>query len=313
MFNTNKAKKYNKEITTIKLAAIAIFILGILAGFNSKAQTKSTTPTNLYAITGNGLTDTSWIFGTYHLVNNSYLNEVPIVNKVFNKTKGVVVEIVMDSSKLMAAYTSGIMPDKKLTDLLDKPFSDSLDVELKETIGTGLEQLNQLKPMNIMIALSITYLMKDNESVIKKYTGKPLDVFFADQGRLTGKSITALETIEEQMDILFNKTSLEEQTNQLKSFIRTKNENIKSGNQLISSWFAHNLNKMYKISEDAIKLYGGEDDLIKNRNDNWMKKLPTIISKESTFIAVGALHLAGSNGLITQLEKLGYTLTPIKL
>ncbi len=309
----NKISKCNKEVTTIKLAAIAMFIIVILAGYNSKAQTKSATPTNLYAITGNGLKDTSWIFGTYHLVNNSYLSEVPVVNKVFNKTKAVVVEVVMDSSKLMAAYASGMMLDKKLTDFLDKPFSDSLDTELKATIGASLEQLNQLKPMNIMLALSITYLMKDNEANIKKYTGKPLDVFFAEQGKLTKKGITALETIEEQMDILFNKTSLEEQIIQLKSFIRTKNESIKSGNELMNYWFAHDLNKMYKISEEAMKLYGGEEDLIKNRNNNWLKKLPSIISKESTFIAVGALHLPGSDGLIKQLEKLGYTLTPIKL
>ncbi|MCX6208242.1 MAG: TraB/GumN family protein [Bacteroidetes bacterium] len=219
----------------------------------------------------------------------------------------------MDSSKLMAAYSSGMMLNKKLTDLLDKPFSDSLDVELKANVGASLEQLNQLKPMNIMLALSMTYLIKDNEAIIKKYTGKPLDVFFAEQGKLTSKSITALETIEEQMDILFNKTSIEEQLNQLKSFIRTKNESIKSGNELMNSWFAHDLNKMYTISEDAMKLYGSEDDLIKNRNNNWIKKLPGIITKQSTFIAVGALHLPGSNGIVKQLQKLGYILTPIKL
>ena len=309
----NKTSKCNKEITAIKLAAMIIFIIGILAGYHSKAQTKAAKPTNLYAISGNGLKDTSWLFGTYHLINNSYLNEVPVVNKVFNSAKGIVVEMVIDSSKLMSAYASGMMLDKKLTDLLDKPFCDSLDAELKATINVGLEQLNQLKPMNIMLALSVTYLMKDNESIINKYTGKPLDVFFAESGKLTGKNITALETIEEQMDILFNRTSLDEQITQLKSFIRTKNDNIKSGNKLMRTWFAHDLNKMYEISEDALKLYGGEDDLIKNRNNNWIKILPNLISKEPTFIAFGALHLAGSNGLIKQLQQLGYTLTPIKL
>jgi uncharacterized protein YbaP (TraB family) len=309
----NQTRKNKKETRIINLAALTLFIIGMLAGYHSKAQTKSATPTNLYAITGNGLKDTSWLFGTYHLIKDSYLKEVQVVNKVFKKAKEVVVEIVIDSSKLMAAYASGMMLDKKLTDLLDKPFSDSLDVELKATLGAGLEQLNPLKPMNIMVALSITYLMKENESMIKKYTGKPLDVFFAEQGKQTGKSITALETIEEQMDVLFNKTSLEEQISQLKSFIRTKNENIKSGNELMNSWFAHDLNKMYKLSEDAMKLYGGEEDLIKNRNDNWMKKLPGIVGNQSTFIAVGALHLPGKDGLIKQLQQKGYTLTPIKL
>lgn len=44
-----------------------------------------------------------------------------------------------------------------------------------------------------------------------------------------------------------------------------------------------------------------------------MKVLPTLIEKESQFIAVGALHLGGPNGLIAQLNQQGYHITPIKL
>ncbi|MCX6208241.1 MAG: hypothetical protein NTZ59_01765 [Bacteroidetes bacterium] len=87
MFITNKTQQ-KKEMNTIKIAAIVTFIVIMLVGYNSKAQTKSTTPTNLYAITGNGLKDTSWLFGTYHLINDSYINEVPYINTVFNKSKG---------------------------------------------------------------------------------------------------------------------------------------------------------------------------------------------------------------------------------
>ena len=36
------------------------------------------------------------------------------------------------------------------------------------------------------------------------------------------------------------------------------------------------------------------------------------MAKESQFIAVGALHLAGPFGLVLQLQELGYTVTPIK-
>ena len=44
-----------------------------------------------------------------------------------------------------------------------------------------------------------------------------------------------------------------------------------------------------------------------------MKKRPGIVGNQSTFIAVGALHLPGKDGLIKQLQQKGYTLTPIKL
>jgi uncharacterized protein YbaP (TraB family) len=44
-----------------------------------------------------------------------------------------------------------------------------------------------------------------------------------------------------------------------------------------------------------------------------MTKLPDLLKRQSQFIAVGALHLAGPYRLVKQLKEPGYTLTPIKL
>ena len=88
---------------------------------------------------------------------------------------------------------------------------------------------------------------------------------------------------------------------------------INQGNDLIANWFAHDLNKMYAITMKGLAVFGNETDYLDKRNDRWMKVLPGLINKESQFIAVGALHLAGPRGLVKQLEELGYTLTPIKL
>ena len=49
--------------------------------------------------------------------------------------------------------------------------------------------------------------------------------------------------------------------------------------------------------------------MIKKRNDNWMQTLPALFKKQSNFVAVGALHLAGSDGLVEQLKRMGYTVT----
>ena len=44
-----------------------------------------------------------------------------------------------------------------------------------------------------------------------------------------------------------------------------------------------------------------------------MNQLPDLIKQEPYFIAVGALHLVGPEGLIEQLKQLGYEVTPIEL
>ncbi len=311
---TYHSTKFIKErIYKVRIAAtLLLFIFGIGSGLTTNAQ-EASQQSNFYAITGNGLKDTSWLFGTYHLVKSSYLSEVPEVLRAFNKAKAVAVELVLDSAKTVAGRSMGMLQNKTLSDLLDKPFKDSLDKELRTTLGVGIEQINQLKPINVALTLSMVYLISDLNSPLQKYSGAMLDGYFAEAGKQAGKTVTEFETIEEQMNLLFNSATNEEQVDQLKLFLRNKNDMINQGNELIDNWFKHDLEKMYAVSERGLAVFGNENDFLTNRNNKWMKTLPGLLKKESQFIAVGALHLAGSSGLIKQLQLLGYTLTPIKL
>ncbi len=307
-------KNEKRKVVAVQFgAALLMFIFGILLGLAGKAQETNKQKSKLYAITGRGLKDTSWLFGTYHLVKSSYLDEVPAVMHAFKKAKGIAVELVLDSAKLPAAAAMGLLKDKTLTELLDGPFKDSLETELKNTLGVGIAQINQLKPINVAITLSMIYLVTDSKSPLQKYTGVPLDGYFAAAGKQAGKKITEFETIEEQMNILFNSSTNEQQVNQLKLFLRNKTDMINQGNELIENWFKHDLEKMYAVSEKGLEVFGNENEFLKKRNDKWMQTIPGLLKKEPQFIAVGALHLAGPYGLIKQLQQLGYTLTPIKL
>ena len=46
--------------------------------------------------------------------------------------------------------------------------------------------------------------------------------------------------------------------------------------------------------------------MVDNRNREWVKKLPALFKEDSNFVAVGALHLAGKNGLVNLLRKEGF-------
>ena len=306
--NISTKKVEAKFIARFVLLMITTFTLSLLS-----AQVTDNRPGIFYAITGKGLKDTSWLFGTFHLVNDGYLSEVPRAMESFKKARGVVVEIVIDSADLQATQQYGISKDKKLTDVLDKPFLDSLETELKNNIGAGVDQFNQLKPMNVTLTLSIIHLIKNNSAQLKKYTGLPLDAYFADAGKKMSKNITPLETIGEQMELLFNSQSIEQQAEALKTFLRKKTEMLKLSDQLLQSWFSHDMGAMNNIYQQTMELSGEEDYLVKERNLRWMKVLPGLLQKESQFIAVGALHLAGQFGLVEQLKQSGYTVTPVKL
>ncbi|GHT71951.1 hypothetical protein FACS189455_4730 [Bacteroidia bacterium] len=73
------------------------------------------------------------------------------------------------------------------------------------------------------------------------------------------------------------------------------------------------LNEIYKIyKKNPCSDSEGDYQINKARNDAWMKKLPGLMKDKSSFIAVGALHLVGEEGLLNQLEKAGYKVEAVK-
>ena len=57
------------------------------------------------------------------------------------------------------------------------------------------------------------------------------------------------------------------------------------------------------MKEEYPDLY---QSLLVDRNNNWMPLIKTLFdSEEKEFVLVGAAHLVGEDGLLTQLEKLG--------
>lgn len=55
------------------------------------------------------------------------------------------------------------------------------------------------------------------------------------------------------------------------------------------------------------------EQLLKQRNLNWLPKIVAMLPQKSHTIAVGAAHLPGENGLIVLLRQQGYQVEPVKM
>jgi len=306
-----------KSTNIVRYACGTLLAITFLTACSSSKDTVVNKPGIFYAITGNDLTDTSWLFGTYHTVKSSYLDNWLAVKAAFKKSKGVVVEATMDSADIAAFLPLTFMPYNTLDTLFDKPFLDSLDRELLAKTGTGIKQYNHHKPMQIVLLLSAANSMQANNGQLQQYTGLPLDLGFIQDGRSNGKEVTPLETLQSQADLLMNTLSEKEQATTLQYMLRN-NEQINHLTSKISTyWLRQELDSITHLITNVslVKATGGSELfylLNDNRNNAWMKKLPALLAQQSQFIAVGALHLAGPSGLVNQLRKLGYTVTPIK-
>ena len=64
-------------------------------------------------------------------------------------------------------------------------------------------------------------------------------------------------------------------------------------------------------SRHRIKMNEMMQSMLTDRNKDWMKHIPAYIKSKSTFIAVGAVHLSGEEGLIQLLRDARYTVEPM--
>lgn len=268
----------------------------------------------LWKISAKNLKHPSYLFGTHHLIPIQFLDSINGLFKVFNESETVVGEIVLNridtSTKIhQAAY----MPtNKKVTDFLNQADFKLVDTELKAVLNIGLKEVSMLKPSMI---LSMYEMEK-----YKKLTGfsenNQSDSYFQLVSAEKDKKIIGLETIEEQIALLFDTGSLERQTEMLVESIR-QNEKMATDLLTINKLYkAGKLNELLIFSKTKTSISDYTEDefrkMVDDRNKKWVIKLAQLLHESSCFIAVGALHLPGQNGIIKLLENEGYILTPVR-
>jgi uncharacterized protein YbaP (TraB family) len=55
-----------------------------------------------------------------------------------------------------------------------------------------------------------------------------------------------------------------------------------------------------------------ENELLIGRNRNWIPKIIATAKNGPVFVAVGAMHLPGTNGVLNLLRNEGYIVKPVK-
>ncbi|MGB8319426.1 MAG: TraB/GumN family protein, partial [Ignavibacteriaceae bacterium] len=124
--------------------------------------------------------------------------------------------------------------------------------------------------------------------------------------------LTGLESVEEQMNSI-DKIPFKKQAELVLETIKDFNENRQIYNQLISAYKKTDFKNFYDLMVKASpELKEFEQILLIDRNEKWVPRIEKMIKERPCFIAVGALHLEGENGLVALLKSDGYTVTPVK-
>ncbi len=261
----------------------------------------------LWQVSGNGLKNPSYLFGTIHQIDQADFFLGNNLEKKIKNSKTILMEIdIQNVDPIELALLSLLPENKSIKNYLSDTDFTALEKFAIDSIGISKQMFTdvyaKLKPF-FLEQLIITNQIKEKVS----YENEILKL--SEQNNAT---VVGLETMTEQLKLI-DEVSIEDQ---LESIIKTVKNYSGEAVKL------KKLIQIYKAQQltEIVKMFNDEDDekqlkakLVDKRNHNWIPKLITHFNNHTCFVAVGAGHLAGEHGLIQLLKNKGYTVDPISI
>ena len=289
---------------------ILLIVLAI-AAYSVYAQTETyKSGSLLWKISGKDLSKPSYLLGTFHLKPGEFLDSIPGAKAALDACEQVVGEVNMsDMANVMMQMQQAMMmtPDTTYKMLYsDEEYRLVSEKLASLTGGAGLDQMGMLKPAAIQLTvISFAYMKYFPDINLTNV----LDVRIQSEATKAQKPVSGLETVDDQIHVLFGIMDLQRQADALLCSMKHLDESMGLIPELIRDYDRADLDKLVlrmEESEFCPSPPSETEALNKERNNAWMEKLPDIMKEKSSFIAVGALHLAGKDGLLNLLEKAGY-------
>ncbi|MFN3404676.1 MAG: TraB/GumN family protein [Cytophagaceae bacterium] len=281
-----------------------LWILFFLLPFSVKAQY----PSLLWEITGNNLSKPSYLFGTMHVNDKRVFNFSDSLLLAFDSSKAFAGELLLDQKNINGQELASIilMPkDTTLKMLIGKKNYRKVKKKAKNSLGVFAMFINRIKPI-------YTYFVLTEGKQEKKDNSPVLDSWLQTKAKEEGKNVIGIETPMEQIKAL-DKISLKEQANLLLESINNEDVSDKAlEDEMLDLYISGNLDAVYSFFRRFQMPDGFTRSVVINRNHVMAERIMKIIQEQPTFIAVGAAHLPGEEGVIELLRTQGYQLRPVQ-
>lgn len=281
---------------------VLLLVFGLFSIFN---QAQPLEKALLWKISGNGLTQPSYLFGTIHATCDATLDAATL--KALEETKQLYLEIDMDDPMLQMQMMQGITMKNGVTisSLVSEQDFIIIDEFLQKNIGMSAKMINTFKPF----MLSSMLLPKLMDCEFQSVEMELMKVTNAQNEEVYG-----LETISDQLQV-FDKIPYQDQANELlktaKSDLSKEKAEMK---KVMEVYNTKDIEKMLVVMDESDNTISADnkDVLLVNRNRNWIPVIEKVIKSTPTFFGVGAAHLAGDDGVIKLLRKQGYKVEAVK-
>ena len=249
----------------------------------------------------------SYIFGTIHLSDPRVTTLPPQVKQRFSQSRSFTMEILSNAENMQKLASATLIRDgKDLESLLGQNLFSKV-VVLTEDFGIPPEILKMIKPWAVMMMLIAP----------KQESDEVLDSALYKAALEQKKTIYQLESADEQMAV-FDNMPLDAQIALLQNTVDYYGELPKLTSQLTQSYLDGDLVAMWKLSNTPL---GGDvkidrytdlfiQRVLTDRNVVMAERMAQRLQEGAAFIAIGALHLYGHDGVLSLLQRKGYEVSP---
>ncbi|MFI5203356.1 MAG: TraB/GumN family protein [Flavobacteriales bacterium] len=257
----------------------------------------------LWEISGKGLKQPSYLYGTIHIMRKEVFAYDNVVKAIFDSCRAYAMELNMADIKL-EEMNKMMKLDRPLDSILPPVKYHQLDSLLKAKSGLPLSQMKMIKPFFIMALMMKKEIGGDMETA--------LDLDFYDKAQKAGKKLIGIEKFEEQMAAVDALTIEQQADLMIKGYLDTTSSMSKF-EEMLESYLKQDLPAIMKMMlEDESYPPEFNEAFIIKRNKKMADRIGEISAKRMTFNAIGAAHLPGKDGVIQLLRNNGYTVKPIK-
>lgn len=243
----------------------------------------------------------SYLFGTMHVRDLRAFAWFDLACQYLEQCEIFAAEFDFSQASAAAAADAWTLPEgTMLEQLLSRRAWKNLGFYVSKKWDVPIEAVQHMHPMQIQTALTTALLREE--------TPHSLDEMLWAHAVKHGKSVTGLETFDEQLKIVRD-LPLECLLKSLTHFLKHYNNQRERLKKMLRCYQQGHIRQLYQASRrDARWL---RRPLLLARNKRMADRFAAIAHQRSLFAAVGAAHLAGGKGMLRLLKQAGFEVKPI--
>ncbi len=252
----------------------------------------------------------SYLFGTMHVADPRVTTLSEEVEQAFTGADHFVMEMILNFRAVGYVTSASFFNDgRTLNQVMGQAQYKRLTDLINHRLLISEEMLRHMKPWAVLIMLMMPVEQQQQGAAA-------LDMVLLKRATRLKKKLTGLETAVEQVAV-FESLSTEEQVWMLNRSVDEIARTDEQMPKMLEAYLQGDLAGLMRMQQQFMYEDSNIDDrfmheLLYVRNQRMAQRMLEVLQQGNAFVAIGALHLPGKDGVLHLLEQQGYQVSPVK-